>query len=58
MTEIAKLLGKEWKKLDHEKPNKSLKKYLDAAAEAKEEVCSLYAHSLCGHSLNPFEISI
>ena len=42
MTEIAKLLGKEWKKLDHEKPNKSLKKYLNAAAEAKEEVCTLH----------------
>ena len=42
MTDIAKLLGKEWKKLDHEKPNKSLKKYLDAAAEAKEEVCTLH----------------
>ena len=42
MTDIAKLLGKEWKKLDHEKPNKSLKKYLDAAVEAKEEVCTLH----------------
>ncbi len=46
MTEIAKLLGKEWKEFDLEKPPKSIKKYLEAAAKAMEEVTYRFSVNL------------
>jgi len=61
MTEIAKMLGAEWKEMDKEegsRDHKKIKKYLDAAAKAKEEYQVARAEYLQSYTYKKFKKAV